>query len=64
MHVRFMRKTWPWGKLLQIPWGTLIQNGTRNKCTPEQHQSQHINYSWSKSLELIKMQPKKFSNVA
>ena len=37
-HARaFIRKTWPWGKLLQISWGTLIQCGTRNKCIPEQH---------------------------
>ena len=37
MHARaFMRKTWPWGKLLQISWDTLIQYGTRNKCIAEQ----------------------------
>ena len=28
----FIRKTWPWGKLLQKSWGTLIQYGKRNKC--------------------------------
>ena len=35
-HARaFIRKTWPWGKMLQKSWGTLIQYGKRNKSIPE-----------------------------
>ena len=32
----FIRKIWPWGKLLHKSWGKLIQYGTRNTCIPEQ----------------------------
>ena len=60
MHVRLSEKHGLGEKLLQKSWGILIQHGTRNKCKPEQI----VNYSWSKSLELINLQPKKFSNVA
>ena len=27
MHMRLFEQTWPWGKLLQTSWGTLIQYG-------------------------------------